>query len=114
MTVHRVTGAGVPELARRIERSGAARAARSKPCSRGSWTLRSRMLGAKSEVVQWRNGPEAPELLWSSLDATGPLQPTPDAGLALPAGCVWGTQRIRQQRTASLPAAQCALHAFGT
>lgn len=90
MTVHRVTGAGVPELARRIEAQWRSQGSEVKALQQGSWTLRSRMLGAKSEVVQWRNGPEAPELLWSSLDATGPLQPKPDAGLALPAGCVWG------------------------
>jgi hypothetical protein len=40
--------------------------------------------------VQWRIGVQEPELLWSSVDAAGAIQPALDAGLTLPATCVWG------------------------
>jgi hypothetical protein len=90
MTVQRVTGAGVPELVRRIEALWSSQGSEVKDLKQGVWILRSRMHGTKSEVLQWRNGQGSAELLWSSLDAAGQVHPVPEAGLALPAGCVWG------------------------
>ncbi|MEO6078691.1 MAG: hypothetical protein ABIQ86_02785 [Steroidobacteraceae bacterium] len=90
MSMHRVTGAGVPEFARRIESLWRSQGSEVRILEQGLWTLRSRMVGARSEVIQSRTGPEGPELLWSSLDAGGPIQSAPDAGLTLPAGCMWG------------------------
>jgi hypothetical protein len=90
MTLQRVTGAGVPELVRRIEALWRSQGSEVKDLKQGVWILRSRMHGTRSEVLQWRDGKDSAELLWSSLDAAGQVQPMPETGLALPAGCVWG------------------------
>jgi hypothetical protein len=90
MTLQRVTGAGVPELVRRIEELWRSQGSEVRALNQGVWILRSRMQGTKSEVMQWRNGLDISELLWSSLDAAGQVQPIPEAGLTLPAGCAWG------------------------
>jgi hypothetical protein len=88
--IHRATGVDVPELARRFEALWRSQGSAINALQQGSWTLRTRMLGAKSEVVQWRIDRNEPELIWSSLDAAGSVGSTPDAGLRLPASCSWG------------------------
>jgi hypothetical protein len=90
MTIHRVTGAGVPELARRIEADWRRQGSPVHTHQQGGWTLRSRIHGHSSEVLQWRTSLEGPELLLSSLDARSVARPTPDANIQLPPGCKWG------------------------
>lgn len=88
--VHRVTGAGVPELARRIEETWRRQGSRIGMQQHGNWTVLSRLQGSRSEVMQWSIISGAPELLLSFLDLLAPVSSVPATGLTLPAGCVWG------------------------
>jgi hypothetical protein len=90
MVMHLASGTGVPELARRIESWWRSHGSVIKSMRQGDWTLRSRLQGAASELVQWRSGPAGNELVWSSLDAASYVLPVADSGLTLPAGCNWG------------------------
>ncbi len=90
MVMHHAIGAGVPELARRIEAHWRKQGSDIRSMQQGNWTLRSRIQGAASEVVQWRAGPSGHELTWSSLDAAANVLFVADSGLTLPAGCNWG------------------------
>jgi hypothetical protein len=90
MNVQRATGAGVPELARRIEATWRREGGQVEMQQQGNWMVRSRLLGARSEVMQWRTDTDVPELLVSVLDVLAPVHPVPSPGLTLPAGCTWG------------------------
>lgn len=90
MQVRRATGSAVPELARRIEAQWRSQGSDVKTPQRAGWSVRSRIRGSRSEVMQWRTDIEVPELLWSTLDAAHHVIGTPEPGLALPAGCAWG------------------------
>jgi hypothetical protein len=90
MTVQRVTGAGVPELARRIEATWHRQGSRIQTRQQESWTVLSRIQGRSSEVLQWRSDTRDAELLLSSLDLQEPIRPLPLTGLTLPASCTWG------------------------
>jgi hypothetical protein len=90
LVMHLASGAGVPELARRIEAQWRRHGSDIQSMQQGSWTLRSRIQGAASEVVQWRTGPSGHELVWSSLDAAANVRPVAESGLILPACCKWG------------------------
>ncbi len=90
MVMHHASGAGVPELVRRIETRWRAQSSVIQSMQQGNWTLRSRLQGAASEVVQWRKTPGGYELVWSSLNAAANPLPAVDSGLALPSGCKWG------------------------
>jgi hypothetical protein len=110
MTIHRVTGAGVPELAHRIEADWRRQGSDVHTHQQGGWTMRTRFHGETSEVLQWRNSEEGPEMLLSSLDTRSAVRPAPDARFQLPSGCEWGRsisgtsqQHSYMQRTARCP-----------
>lgn len=90
ITVHRASGADVPELARRIEAQWRSQGSPIRSLQQAPWTLRSRIHGARSEVLQWRRAATSHELLWSSLNATAPVRAALATGLDLPVGCTWG------------------------
>jgi hypothetical protein len=90
MTVQRVTGSGVPELARRIEARWRSQGSQVKEQQQGRWKVRSRLQGVMSEVMQWHSDTGGSELLVSVLDVQAPVRPLPSMGLTLPAGCIWG------------------------
>jgi hypothetical protein len=90
MSVQRATGVGVPELARRIEAAWHRQGSQIQLHQQGDWMVRSRILGPRSEVMQWRVDAAGAELLVSILDVLAPVRAVPSAGLTLPAGCVWG------------------------
>jgi hypothetical protein len=90
MVMHLARGADVPELARRIEAQWRSHGSNIQSLKQGNWTLRSRIQGAASEVLQWQTGPSGHELVWSSLDAAASVLPVADSGLNLPAACLWG------------------------
>jgi hypothetical protein len=90
MTVQRATGAGVPELARRIEATWHRQGSRIESRQQDSWIVLSRIQGRNSEVLQWRSDTRDAELLWSSLDLQEPIRPVPVTDLTLPASCSWG------------------------
>lgn len=107
ITVHRATGAGVPDLARRIEAQWRSQGSQVRSLQQAQWTMRSRISGGRSEVLQWRSSASLHELLWSSLDATAQARAKPETGLDLPAGCSWGRSvagkagnRVFMQRSA--------------
>lgn len=88
MQLRRITGKDVPALVRRFDAFWRSQGSETRSMQHGIWTLRSRMHGAKVEVLQWSNS-GVPEMLWSLLD-TGALQSVPEAEVALPAQCRWG------------------------
>jgi hypothetical protein len=90
MTVQRATGAGVPELARRIEATWHRQGSRIETRQQESWIVLSRIHGRNSEVLQWRSDTRDAELLLSSLGLQEPVRPLPVTGLTLPATCTWG------------------------
>jgi hypothetical protein len=90
MTVQRATGAGVPELARRIEAAWHRQGSRIETRQQDSWIVLSRIRGRNSEVLQWRSDTRGAELLLSSLDLQEPIRPVPVTDLTLPASCTWG------------------------
>lgn len=89
ITLQQATGQGAPELARRLEAQWRRQGSRIEQQRLDGWQVRSRILHGRSEVLQWREPPHAPLLLWSSLELRASIAvPRPD--LILPAGCVWG------------------------
>ncbi len=110
MQLQRLTGVDVPVLARRVEALWRSQGSQIRSLQQGAWTLRSRMLGTKVEVLQWRSSAGAPEMLWSLLE-TGALQPVPQTDLVLPAHCKWGRSVSGQagQRHYLQRSARCAL-----
>jgi hypothetical protein len=90
MSVQRVTGAGVPELARRIETAWHRQGSRVEARQQESWIVRSRIHGSRSEVLQWRADARDAELLLSSVALQEPIRRLPATGLTLPASCNWG------------------------
>jgi hypothetical protein len=113
MTIHQATGPDVPKLAKRIESWWISLGSEVRSMQQGSWTLRSRMRGVASEVLQWRQNPAGYELIWSSVDTARPVLPVSDAGFDLPAGCTWSrsvsgsSQHGRYQQRS----ARCSLQA---
>lgn len=89
-TIQRATGADVPELAKRIESQWRRQGSEVRLLRQGGWTMRTRMLGAFSEVLQWRTNNGGHELLWSSLQSGAAPAPLPEDGIVLPARCIWG------------------------
>lgn len=89
LSMERFTGEDVLQLAERVEAAWRMQGSQIRALRQGEWTLRSRLLDTRSEVVQWRAAEGGGEMLWSSLDVRASLQPVPDAGLVLPAGCLW-------------------------
>jgi hypothetical protein len=89
-TIRRATGADVPELAKRIESQWRSAGSEVRPLRHAGWTVRTRMQGSYSEVLQWRPTNREHELLWSTLRTEAALTPVPEASLGLPAQCAWG------------------------
>ena len=89
-TIQRATGADVPELAKRIESQWHRQRSEVRPLHQGEWTMRTRMRGPFSEVLQWRTTNRGHELLWSSLQSDVAPAFVPANGIVLPARCVWG------------------------
>jgi hypothetical protein len=89
MIVQRATGAGVPQLAIRLEDSWRRQGSEVQVHQGGGWAVRSRIRGSRSEVLQWRDATDSPELLVSIVDLLAPVRTVPSTGMNLPAGCVW-------------------------
>ncbi|MEO6369379.1 MAG: hypothetical protein ABIP38_15460 [Steroidobacteraceae bacterium] len=89
-TIQRASGPDVPALARRIESWWRLQGSEVASLHQGGWSMKTRMRGAHSEVLQWRVGNQAQELLWSSLGSDAAPAILPEPGLTLPAQCVWG------------------------
>jgi hypothetical protein len=89
-TIQRATGADVTRLAERVESRWRLSGSVIRSLQQGPWTMRSRMQGAFSEVLQWRSDEQGDELLWSSLRSDAPPAAAPSAGIVLPPQCAWG------------------------
>lgn len=86
----RVTGRDVPALFARIVADWNATPGANAPrlLQQGAWSLASRLHEGHSQVVQWRQGEEGAELLWSDTDLRTPASPA-RLPRYLPADCKW-------------------------
>jgi hypothetical protein len=116
MAVQRVTGTGVPELARRIQATWQRAGSMMQTRQQESWIVVSRIQGPVSEVLQWRSNAGGAELLLSSLNLQASVRRLPNPGLTLPAGCIWGRsvagksgEQSYMQRSARCPHSKDAL-----
>jgi hypothetical protein len=89
MRIRRVTGAGVPQLAVRIEERWRREGSPVQQRAHAGWQLLMRLDGSRNEVIQWQAGPEGARLLHSILDLRRTVSAPKDA-FRLPSGCRWG------------------------
>jgi hypothetical protein len=88
-SAQRATGRDVPVLAQRIEARWRAQGSTVKSVQQGHWSMRTRIEGINSEVLQWRGSDATLELLLSSVNLRHVGGAAPDPLLRLPAGCTW-------------------------
>lgn len=115
MHVERAQGPQVGELARRIEDRWRQERNLVIESRHGDWHIRSRWVGVRSEVIQWRGEGDQAELLLSWFDASRKPGAAAAEPVSLPPGCVWGRRvegRSHRERYMQLTA-RCRSGAAG-